>query len=69
MRNAWKVRFAGLPPVRRVAAGIESRTNSASRDVDTSGWRDALANDGCAMRDAKRSSPYTRKTRAISPAG
>ena len=30
MRSAWKVRFAGFPPVRRVAAGIASFTSAAA---------------------------------------
>ena len=42
MRSAWKVRFAGLPPVRRAAAGIASRTRSASRADDTIGDRRPL---------------------------
>ena len=37
MRSAWNVRLAGWPPVRRVAAGIASRTSSASRAVLVSG--------------------------------
>ena len=45
MRRAWKVRFAGCPPVRRVAAGIELRTSSASRAVPVNGSLVALARD------------------------
>ena len=29
MRMAWKVRFAGLPPIRRAGAGMLAFTNSA----------------------------------------
>ena len=31
IRSAWKVRLAGLPPVRRAAAGMAERTRSTSR--------------------------------------
>ena len=37
MRSAWKVRFAGFPPVRRVAAGMLSLTKVASSWVELSG--------------------------------
>ena len=58
MRRAWKVRLAGCPPVRRVAAGIEERTSSASRAVEVKGSRARSATIRWAMRRAKRSSPY-----------
>ena len=45
MRSAWKVRLAGWPPVRRVAAGIDERTSSASRAVPVNGSRSPLADD------------------------
>ena len=38
--------LGGWPPVRRVAAGIEERTSSASRAVPVNGSRRALADDG-----------------------
>ena len=37
IRSAWKVRFEGLPPVRRVAAGMLSFTKAASSVVEFSG--------------------------------
>ena len=68
MRSAWKVRLAGWPPVRRVAAGIEERTSSASRAVPVNGSVARSRTMASAMRRAKRSSPYLRSTRARSPA-
>ena len=63
MRIAWKVRRAGCGPRRRVAAGIASRTMSASSRVDRTGRAATIA---CAMRRAKRSSPYCEMTAASS---
>ena len=57
MRRAWNVRFAGWPPVRRVAAGIDSRTSSASRAVCVNGSRARSRSIAAAIREAKRSSP------------
>ena len=45
MRSAWKVRLAGLPPVRRAGAGMESRTSSTSRALVSNGAPAALAHD------------------------
>ncbi len=66
MRSAWKVRLAGCPPVRRVAAGIDERTSSASRAVPVNGSRARSRTTASAIRRANRSSPYSRSTRASS---
>ena len=54
MRIAWKVRLAGWPPRRRVAAGIAAVTIAASSAVVEIG---RAATIRLAMRPAKRSSP------------
>ena len=59
MRIAWNVRRAGCGPRRRVAAGIASRTISASSRVERTGRAATIA---WAMRRAKRSSPYCEMT-------
>jgi hypothetical protein len=58
---AWKVRFAGCPPVRRAAAGIAATTTAASSVVVSIG-RDATI--ALEIRRANRSSPYCWSTRA-----
>ena len=68
MRSAWKVRFAGCPPVRRAAAGIDSRTSSASRADEVIRERARSRTIAPAIRAANRSSPYVRSTRVSSAA-
>jgi hypothetical protein len=55
MRRAWNVRVAGWPPVRRAAAGMASRTSSASSTVVVGAGSACLM--ARAIRRAKRSSP------------
>ena len=57
IRRAWKVRLAGLPPVRRVAAGIASLTIALSRCVEVIGARARSRATASAIRRANRSSP------------
>ena len=57
------------PPVRRVAAGTLARTSSTRRALVVNGSRPRSRTTASAMRRAKRSSPYSRSTRARSPAG
>ena len=66
IRNAWKLRLAGCPPVLRVAAGMLSRITSAKRleFVNNSTSRSLMIRS--AIRDANLSSPYSRKIRANS---
>ena len=45
MRSAWKVRLAGLPPVRLAACGSASRISSTSRALLVNGSFVALAHD------------------------
>ena len=59
IRMAWKTRRAGWPPVRRVAAGMDSRTTSASWPVVVIGRAAMMAR---AMRRAKRVSPLSAKS-------
>ena len=66
MRSAWNVRLAGLPPVRRAGAGIESRTISTRRALVVNGSRARSRTTASAMRPANFSSPYSRSTRAMS---
>ena len=61
MRSAWKVRLAGLPPVRRVAAGIASRTRSTSAGRCVNGSR-SRARDDRGRRCGGRTAP--RRSRA-----
>ncbi len=46
IRSAWKVRLAGLPPVRRAAAGMLSRTSSTSRALVVERLDGARPDDG-----------------------
>ena len=57
MRRAWNVRFAGLPPVRRVAAGIAALTISASWVVEFIGAIARCLTIDSTMRVANFSSP------------
>ena len=45
MRSAWKMRLAGLPPVRWAACGRASRISSTSRALLMKGSFGALAHD------------------------
>ena len=57
MRRAWKVRFAGCPPVRWDAAGTAARSTSTSRAELVNGSLSRSRTIAEATRPAKRSSP------------
>ena len=57
IRMAWKLRFAGCPPVRRVAAGIAILTISANSVVVSIGRSARLSSIARAIRLANFSSP------------
>ena len=69
MRRAWNVRLAGLPPVRRAAAGIDSRISSTSRADVVNGCTFRSTTTRAAIRLANFSSPYWRRIRARSRGG
>ena len=69
IRRAWKVRLAGFPPVRLVAAGIASLTIVLSRSVEVIGARARSRTTASAIRRANRSSPYSCRIRASSAGG
>lgn len=69
MRRAWKVRLAGLPPVRLAAWGSESRISSTSRALLLNGSFSRSRTIAETIRLACFSSPYARRMRTSSPAG
>ncbi len=66
MRNAWNVRLAGFPPVRRVAAGTLARTRSTNRAEFRNGSRSRSRTTAEAIRGANFSSPQVRSRRVNS---
>ena len=69
MRSAWNVRLAGWPPVRRVAAGIDERTSSASRAVPVNGSAPRSRTTRVGDPPGEALLAVLRRTRARSPAG
>ncbi|CAB5113689.1 unannotated protein [freshwater metagenome] len=67
IRSAWNVLFAGLPPVRLVAAGIASFTSAANSVVELRGALLRAFTIDSTMRVANFSSPYVRKIRTSWP--
>lgn len=67
IRRAWKVRFAGLPPVRLAAWGRESRMSSTSRALLLKGAFSRSRTMADTIRLACFSSPYWRRIRTSSP--
>ncbi len=67
MRSAWKVRFAGLPPVRFAACGSASRISSTSRALLLKGSLSRSRTTADTIRLACFSSPYWRRIRTSSP--
>ena len=57
--------LAGLPPVRLAGAGMDSRTSSTRRALVSNGSLLRSRTTASAILRAKRSSPYSRSTRAI----
>ena len=57
MRRAWKVRFAGWPPLRCDAAGTAARSTSTSRAEVVNGSFSRSRTIAEAIRPANRSSP------------
>ena len=69
MRSAWKVRLAGLPPVRLAACGSASRISSTSRALLVNGSFSRSRTIAETIRLACFSSPYARRIRTSSPGG